>query len=557
MNDSIAIGIDLGTTNSAITVWQGGQARLIPNALGEVLTPSVVSIDEENQLLVGSPAASRLITYPTRTAAVFKRFIGSEKSYRLGDSSYSPVELCALVLGSLKQDAESALAQSIRDVVISVPAYFNDQQRKQVQVAAELAGLEAVRLINEPTAAAMAYSLHEREYGHYLVFDLGGGTFDVTLVEYVEGLVEVRASAGDNRLGGEDFTADLVDACLERFDLMRHDLPLTDLSRLHLACERAKCQRGAGGLEVMFSHNDSPSLHFSDQQLEAVWKSSLERLARPLRQVLSDARCQASDVDELIYVGGATRLSDVQQTATRLLGRFGRQTLNPEQVVAMGAAVQAACRLRDAVVEELILTDVCPFSLGIDAIRDGQSGVFSTIIERNTTVPCSRVERFWTASDQQDSVHIAIYQGERFWVKDNIRIDRFDVTVPKGPAGREGVDVRFSYDINGLLEVDVTIVSSGQRQQKVIDRAPVKISEQDKVESRARLARLKVHPRDMLPNIDLNERLNRLHEEKLGPAREELGRMIVYFQQALDSQDERRIRTARQELTAALEPFEY
>lgn len=549
-----AIGIDLGTTNSAIAVWRNGAAELIPNALGHYLTPSVVSIDDENTVLVGEAARSRLVTKPSETVAAFKRFMGSEKQCHLGAQSYTPTELSALVLKSLKADAEAYLGYSISDVVVSVPAYFSDQQRKQVYQAGLLADLNVVRLINEPTAACLAYSLKQDQERRFLVFDLGGGTFDVTVVEYQDSFVEVRSSTGDNRLGGEDFTEALVNYVVATLGISLETLDVNDLAKLVSACERAKKQTDIPMLiDLPEPYNQTLSL--SSQQLETVWQPVLTRLALPLKRALNDAKMTMSDIDELIFVGGATRLRQVQQLANRLLGRFGSHELDPDLVVAMGAATQAACRLRDEAVEELILTDVCPFSLGI-AVRHGeQTGVFSSIIERNTVIPTSRVERYFTTHDDQEQVTVAIYQGERYWARENIAIDVIEIDVPKAPSGHEAIDVRFSYDINGLLEIDVTVVSTQKTTQKVIDRSPIGVTDEQQAQSRARLEKLKVHPREQLPNITLAEKLNRLYEELLGKERDQVGEMIAYFSQILDSQDEPVIRKARKDLEQQLTGF--
>ena len=549
-----AIGIDLGTTNSAIAVWQDGKACLIPNAHGEDLTPSIVCIGEDNTLLVGQAAATRLLSDPANTASHFKRFLGSERCYRLGKDKYTPTELCALVLGSLKSDAEAWLGHPVREVVISVPAYFGDQQRKQVRLAAELAGLDAVRLINEPTAAAMAYSLHEQHSRRFLVFDLGGGTFDVTVVEYQDCIMEVRASAGDNRLGGEDFTQDLVDAVLDQLGTDRSDMPLTQLGQVNLACERAKRHRSGSGLVVELSGELNHTLNFSEFELADIWRETLNRLRKPLSQALSDARLRPEEVDELIFVGGASRQSEVQQTAVRLLGRFGRHDLDPDRVVAMGAAIQAACRLRDSAVDELIMTDVCPFTLGIAVTQGDQGGVFSPILERNTVVPASRVERYHSAHEQQKAVCISIYQGERFWVRDNLHVDDLEISLPTG-KGIQQVDVRFSYDINGMLEVDVTLVGTGEQFQKVIDRSPAGVTEEGKRESRERLARLKHHPRDALPNLTLSERLELLYEESLGEERQQVEQWLLQFERVLASQDPQLIRSFREEMNDLLKQW--
>lgn len=546
-----AIGIDLGTTNSAIAVWREGQAQLIPNAHGEDLTPSIVSIGEDNTLLVGQAAATRLLTDPANTASHFKRFLGSERRYRLGKEQYTPTELCALVLGSLKSDAEVWLGHPVREVVISVPAYFGDQQRKQVRLAAELAGLDAVRLINEPTAAAMAYSLHEQHSRRFLVFDLGGGTFDVTVVEYQDGIMEVRASAGDNRLGGEDFTQDLVDAVLGRLNTDRGELTLSQLGQVYLSCERAKRHRSGSGLDVELGAEWNRKFSFSESELTETWRDTLTRLRKPLSQALSDARLRPDEVDELIFVGGASRQSEVQQMAVRLLGRFGRHELDPDRVVAMGAAIQAACRLRDSAVEELIMTDVCPFTLGIAVSQGDQHGIFSPILERNTVVPASRVERYRSGHEQQSAVCISIYQGERFWVRDNLHVDDLEIPLPTG-KGIQEVDVRFSYDINGMLEVDVTLVNSGEQFQKVIDRSPAGVTEEGKHESRERLARLKQHPRDALPNLTLSERLQQLYEESIGDERRQIEQWLLQFERVLAGQDPQLIRSFREEMNALL-----
>ncbi|NAW65914.1 Hsp70 family protein [Photobacterium halotolerans] len=550
-NNHLAIGIDLGTTNSAIAVWRDGKPELIPNALGSYLTPSVVSIDEKGQLLVGDAARSRLITRPQETAAAFKRFLGTEKTYQLGESNYTPTELCALILRSLKDDAETYLNERVREVVISVPAYFSDQQRKQVHQAAELAELIAVRLINEPTAACLAYSLHETHERRFLVFDLGGGTFDVTVVEHQDGFVDVRASAGDNQLGGEDFTRLLADYVLAQLQVSESDLDLSESAKIISACEEAK-KRNESELTISLPEPFNRNFTLTPFQLEDVWKSALLKLSQPLRRALSDARLSTDEIDELIFVGGATRLRQVQQLATRLIGRFGQNTLDPDLVVAMGAATQAACRLRDEAVEEIVLTDVSPFSLGIAANRDGQIDVFSPIIERNTVIPVSRVERFSTSYNQQEKVRIAVYQGERFWARENIFISEFEIDVPLNHAGAEAIDVRFSYDINGMLEVDVTVLSTNRKIQKVIDRTPTGMSEDNKQASRERLARLKTHPRDKLPNIALSEKLNRLYEEKLGHERQMVEQLILNFTQTLQSQDEHSINDTRKKVEQQL-----
>jgi molecular chaperone HscC len=548
------LGIDLGTTNSLIAVWQDGQARLIPNALGDVLTPSVVSLDEDDTILVGKAARARLTTHPDRSAAAFKRFMGSDKQVQLGTRQFSPEELSALVLGSLKQDAEAFLGHAVSEAVISVPAYFSDEQRKRTLFAAELAGLSVTRLINEPTAAAMAYGLHEQKFERTLIFDLGGGTFDVTVLEYALPLIEVHASTGDNFLGGEDFTAALLQACLKHWQLTPAMVDAQSMASLGDALEQLKCKLGEGTQHLSWRHADK-TFEWSLDEAAAVkiWEPLLARLRAPIEQALRDARLKPRDLDSLVLVGGATRMPAVQQMVATLFGRLPYRHLDPDTIVALGAATQAACKARDGAVEELILTDVCPYTLGIATMRgEDIKGAFSPIIERNTIIPTSRVERYYTTQPKQTVLRIAVYQGERPWVCDNILIDAFEVTLTPTQHIQE-LDVRFSYDINGLLEVDVTLLETGERHSHSIDRSPTGLDEQARRDSHNRLSTLKVHPRDALPNRTLLARLERAWMQSLGTQREHIAEWLHNFTTVLGGQQPSEIASHRTELNKALD----
>ncbi|MFJ7313577.1 Hsp70 family protein [Pseudomonas sp. NPDC098747] len=548
------LGIDLGTTNSLIAVWQDGQARLIPNALGDVLTPSVVSLDEDDTILVGKAARARLTTHPERSAAAFKRFMGSDKQIQLGSRQFSPEELSALVLGSLKQDAEAFLGHPVAEAVISVPAYFSDEQRKRTMFAAELAGLAVTRLINEPTAAAMAYGLHEQKFERTLIFDLGGGTFDVTVLEYALPLIEVHASTGDNFLGGEDFTAALLQACLKAWQLTPSMVDAQGMASLGDALEQLKCKLGEGTQQLSWRHADK-TFEWSLDEAAAVkiWEPLLGRLRAPIEQALRDARLKPRDLDSLVLVGGATRMPAVQQMVATLFGRLPYRHLDPDTIVALGAATQAACKARDGAVEELILTDVCPYTLGIETMRGkGIEGAFSPIIERNTVIPTSRVERYYTTHPRQEKIRIAVYQGERPWVRDNILIDAFNVTLMPTEHIQQ-LDVRFSYDINGLLEVDVTLLETGARYSHSIDRSPTGLDEQARQNSHDRLAALKVHPRDALPNRTLLARLERAWMQSLGTERERIAEWLHSFTTVLGGQQSSEIANHRSQLNNALD----
>ena len=552
------LGIDLGTTNSLIAVWQDGEARLIANALGEVLTPSVVSVDDDGSILVGQAARARLTTHPQRTASAFKRFMGSDKRYALGEHRFTPEELSALVLGSLKQDAEAYLGCPVSEAVISVPAYFSDEQRKRTVFAAELAGLKVQRLINEPTAAAMAYGLHEQKFERTLVFDLGGGTFDVTVLEYALPLIEVHASTGDNYLGGEDFTEALLQACLRDWSLKAEDLEPQALASLHDAIEQLKCEVGEGSRTFAWSMDGQPrEWQLDEQKLQAIWAPLLARVRTPIEQALRDARLSPRELDSLVLVGGATRMPQVQQLVAKLFGRLPYRHLDPDTIVALGAASQAACKARDAAIDELILTDVCPYTLGVASSRgEDVTGAFSPIIERNTIIPTSKVQRFYSSHPEQKFVRIAVYQGERPWVRDNILVDSFEI--PLQSTGEiQSLDVRFSYDINGLLEVDVTFLESGQKHSHSIDRSPTGLDAQARQASEERLAKLKIHPRDTLPNRTLLARLERAWMQSLGDERELIGSWLDAFNAVLAGQQAGEISRERQALSQALDELRY
>jgi molecular chaperone HscC len=548
------LGIDLGTTNSLIAVWQDGQARLIPNALGEVLTPSVVSLDDDDTILVGKAARARLTTHPERSAAAFKRFMGSDKQVHLGARQFSPEELSALVLGALKQDAEAFLGHPVSEAVISVPAYFSDEQRKRTLFAAELAGLSVTRLINEPTAAAMAYGLHEQKFERTLIFDLGGGTFDVTVLEYALPLIEVHASTGDNFLGGEDFTAALLQACLKHWQLTPAMVDAQSMASLGDALEQLKCKLGEGLQPLSWRHADT-TFEWSLDEAAAVkiWEPLLARLRAPIEQALRDARLKPRDLDSLVLVGGATRMPAVQQMVATLFGRLPYRHLDPDTIVALGAATQAACKARDGAVEELILTDVCPYTLGISTMRGGDiKGAFSPIIERNTIIPTSKVERYHTTSPGQELIRISVYQGERPWVRDNIFIDAFDVKLT--PSEHiQALDVRFSYDINGLLEVDVTLAETGERHSHSIDRSPTGLDAQSRQASHERLTSLKIHPRDTLPNRTLLARLERAWTQSLGEERQRIADWLDSFTTVLGGQRSEEIASHRSQLNKVLD----
>lgn len=562
------VGIDLGTTNSLVGVWKDGVATLIPNALGQTLTPSCVSIDDSGTALIGAAARERLITAPTRTAAAFKRYLGTNRRLALGDKSFRPEELSALVLKSLKSDAEAFLGEPVTEAVITVPAYFNDTQRKATRIAGELAGLKVERLLNEPTAAALAYGLHHADpESQFLVFDLGGGTFDVSILELFAGVMEVRATAGDNFLGGEDFVDVLVDAFLEaegaKLKIKPKNLSHQMAARLRAEGERVKRELSNRD-EVVFSYSDgerAADWPITQANYERLCGPLLERLRTPIERALRDARLNSSALSRIVLVGGATRMPVVHRLVARLFGRFPNRDIHPDEAIALGAAVQAGLKMRDAALDEVVMTDVAPYSLGVGVTEEfgrGQlrTGIFLPIIERNTVIPCSRVERVSSIRDYQPLVEVKIYQGESRNVEDNILLGGLKIPLPSGPRAEQQVDIRFSYDINGLLEVEAKVLRSGAVQKLVIEQSPGAMSRQEIDSSLALMEKLKIHPRDQSENRALQERLKRLYEENLGERRAWISHQIAAFDTTLEDQDPRAAERARDSLSKILDEFE-
>lgn len=401
----VIIGIDLGTTNSAAAIWIDGEPVLIPNALGSLLTPSAVSVDEKGTMLVGAAARDRLSTNPRETATSFKRYMGTQRKARLGRHEFLPEDLSALVLKSLKADAEAFLGAPVTEAVVTVPAYFNDKQRKATRRAGELAGLTVRRLINEPTAAAQAFGVHDRqEREPFLVFDLGGGTFDVSIVEMFEGIIEVRASAGDNHLGGDDFNDSLISLVRPRLDphglLEKLDSGNRDALLQSVAEDCRKRLSEASEAEFsLIVNNEQLSTRVTANEFEIQAEGLLTRLRTPVLRSLRDSNIDVRSLSEVVLVGGATRMPIVRRAITRMFGRFPDTKVHPDHAVALGAAIQAGLLEKDAALDEIRLTDVCPFTLGVEhAEPDGRghfrTGLFSPIIERNTTIPVSRVAHY-------------------------------------------------------------------------------------------------------------------------------------------------------------------
>ena len=558
------IGIDLGTTFSLAAALEGGRPVILPNALGERLTPSAVSIADDGAVLVGAAARARATTHPTRTALAFKRDMGTDRTYPLGDRAFRPQELSALVLGALKRDAEAALGRAVDEAVVTVPAYFGDAQRQATRDAGAIAGLTVERIINEPTAAALAYGLHERHRElRAVVLDLGGGTFDVTVLEILEGVVEIQASAGDSRLGGEDFDEALVDLIAARTKLELGGDPRTR-ARLKEASEQAK-KRLSDGATASLALYDLPAggtsirleAILSRDDAEAAWAPLLDRMRRPIERALRDCGAAPEKIDEVLLVGGSTRMPCVAKLAAQMFGRLPLRTLQPDEAIALGAAVQAGLKSGDAALGDMIVTDVAPFSLGVSSGRklgrQSVSGLFSPIIERGTVIPVSREETFHTLEDNQTAIKFGVFQGEHSLVRDNKQLGEVSIKgLEPRPAGETSIRVRFTYDLNGILEVDTTR-EDGKTHTLVIEGSPGRLTPAQIAEARKAMERLKFHARDALPNSVALARAEALYVELTGDARAALGDAISAFRLVLETQDAGRIEPARAQLVSLVD----
>lgn len=558
------IGIDLGTTNSAVAYFKDGGPVIIPNRLGKHLTPSVVSVDEDGQIFVGETAKERMNLYPEQSAHFFKRNMGSTMKYQLGSRSFMAEELSSFILRTLKEDAEAFCGEEVTEAIISVPAYFDEKRRKATKRAGQLAGLNVERIISEPTAAAVAYGLYENDHKNkFLVFDLGGGTFDVSILEMFDTILEVRAVAGDNYLGGEDFTEILLRMFLQEKNIEWDNLNQRDQIKLMNAAE--ECKLGFSERNACeFTCTIGGKTEISTITLEDYQKNCellLERIRKPVQRSLNDAGIKLSDIDEIVMIGGATRLPIVRNFIVKLFQKFPDTNINPDEAVALGAAVQAAMKSKNAAVKEVILTDVCSFTLGTEVSvtnRIGQieSGHYCSIIERNTIIPASRTERLYTIRENQDKVTVRILQGESRFAANNLYLGELTVEVPKNKAGEEAIDVTYTYDINAILEVVVKVISTGYTVEKIIKSQENEMTDEEIKERMTELAFLKIHPREQEENKLLMLKAERLYEACTGQLRNLVDRELQEFELLLDGQEPIEIRTGRERLKQALKEIE-
>ena len=470
------IGIDLGTTNSCVAVMEGGKPTIIPNSEGARTTPSVVAFTKSGERLVGAPAKRQAVTNADRTISSIKRHMGSDYRVQIDDKKYSPQEISAMILQKLKADGEAYLGEKVTEAVITVPAYFNDSQRQATKDAGKIAGLDVKRIINEPTAAALAYGLDNEHEQKIMVYDLGGGTFDVSIIEIGDGVIEVLATSGDNRLGGDDFDERVIKYMVEEFKKNEGIDLSTDkmaMQRLKEAAEKAKIELSSAtttniNLPFITATADGPKhfdMNLTRAKFEELISDLIERTVIPVQNALKDAGITPADLSKVLLVGGSTRVPAVQEKVRQLTGMEPSKSLNPDECVALGASIQAAKLAGDAGAGDILLLDVTPLSLSIETL----GGIATKLIERNTTIPTRKSQIFTTAADNQTAVDIHVVQGERQFAKDNKTLGRFRLDgIPPAPRGVPQIEVTFDIDANGIVNVSAKDLGTGKEQHITI-----------------------------------------------------------------------------------------
>ena len=562
------IGIDLGTTNSCVAVMEGGEAVVIPNAEGNRTTPSVVAFAKNGERMVGQVAKRQAITNPERTISSIKREMGSDHKVDIDGKKYTPQEISAMILQKLKGDAEAYLGEKVTEAVITVPAYFNDAQRQATKDAGVIAGLDVKRIINEPTAAALAYGVDKEQSQKIMVYDLGGGTFDVSIIEMGDGVQEVLATAGNNRLGGDDFDGRVVDYLANSFKNENNIDLRTDkmaLQRLKEAAEKAKIELSgvtSTQINLPFITADATGPKHLDMTLtrakfDELTADLVEKTMGPMRQALSDAKLQPADLHKVLLVGGSTRIPAVQEAVKKFLGKEPFKGINPDECVAVGAAIQGGVLGGD--VKGLLLLDVTPLSLGIET----EGGVSTKIIERNTTIPTKKSQIFSTAADGQTSVEVHVLQGEREFARDNKTLGRFKLDgIPAAPRGIPQIEVTFDIDANGIVHVsakelgtgkqqDITITASTNMSKDDIERA---VKEAEQFSDQDKKAREEIENKNAADSLAFNaERTLKDLGDKVNAAdKAELTDKIAELRSAINSNNAEAIKEKREALEQKL-----
>lgn len=547
------IGIDLGTTNSLVSVFRDGRTELIPNSFGEYLTPSVVGFGEDGEVFVGKIAKEMLVTKPKRTFAEFKRNMGTNFTYQVDKRAYRPEELSAFVLRRLKEDAEKYLGETVTEAVISVPAYFNDDKRCATKQAGMLAGLTVERLINEPSAVALKHHIDKENSETMIIFDFGGGTLDVSLVEAFDNMVEIQAVAGDNYLGGKDFDEIIAEHFFQEQNMISNLLSQEDQGIVRKEAEllkRALSEKNSASRSFWLAGQEY-TMSLTNQQLIHISADLFSRMSKPIQKVLNDSDISLDEIDQIILVGGSSKMPVVAQYIRSLSDVPVVLEEHPDESIALGVGIAAAIKERKGAVKDVILADICPFSLGT-AVYDG---TFSPIIQRNETLPCKRTQNYTTINNNQTKLTFPIYQGESLVAKENLLLGTLEIrNLPKRPKGEVVASVTFLYDINGIL--DIHIVSENQTLHRVILNKNMSLSDEEVAMRLKELQKMTLHPLEQEETRLLVEKAERLYQESSPKNRQYIAFLLRQFKKIALEEKGRAVHEAAVRLSLTLEALE-
>lgn len=539
------IGIDLGTTNSLVCVYMDGEVRLIPNVFGKTLTPSVVSVAEDGSIYVGAVAKERLITHPEATVASFKRYMGTDMVFELARQKFTPQELSAFVLRQLKEDAERFLGEEVTEAVVSVPAYFNDNQRYATKEAGELAGLKVERLINEPSAAALTASrLEGKEEGSFLVFDFGGGTLDVSVVDYFDNVIEIIAVNGDNHLGGDDFDEKIARHICDQYQISYEGLSRGERASLLQCAEN--CKRELSVLKEVtyaFELQGEKKVTLDNVCLAKLGQDLFDRAGDVILRALNDSGRRMEDIEEVILVGGSSKMPVVSFFLQTAFGKQPHTAASPDEIVAMGAGIYAGIKERKEEIRDLVLTDTCPFTLGVSVVNymDRENPIMSPVIERNSILPSSKRGVYSNAFAYQEFIAIKVYQGEAYYCKDNLYLGEVVLNIEKKKRGENRIEVCFTYDINGILLVEATDIGQGTKKQVVLTNSSMRMSEEELQKRLKELAAYKLAPAGDIRVKYALARGERLFAQAMGERRRGIAEVMGRLQEAVSTQNDQKI----------------
>ena len=552
------IGIDLGTTNSLASVYTESGVKVIPNSLGNKLTPSVVGLDDEGKLIVGEVAKERLITHPERTAAEFKRTMGTDKTYKLGEESFSSQQLSSILLRKIVADAKAHLNEEIDEVVISVPAYFDDKMRTATKQAAEMAGIKCERLINEPSAAALAYLYkHGWKDGTYMVVDFGGGTLDVSIIDSFDSVMEIIAVAGNNHLGGKDINEAIYNHFCLVNNLLDSNLTPEERAIIYRMSETTKIALSTNPLAVMsVCLNDQEySLTLDNNSLIKIAHESFEKLFEPIKKALKDSRLKPNELEAIVLVGGSCKMPTVASYIEKITGVKPCSDLDPDTAISLGAGVYSGIKTKNQQLKDVVMTDICPFSLGVDCRDMNDDLVMSFIIDRNSMLPCSQIKSYYAIHQNQTEVEFRIYQGESIIPENNIYLGSMSITCPPTNTNEFIATCRMTYDINGILVIDVTN-KEGVTVSKTLVGNNVKLSEKEIATIKAKLDKLRFSDEVDEESQLLVSRAERVIEETLSYERDFLMNALTIFKLTMNKGNSVEKRKAKEDFKKLLDSLE-